>query len=161
VKCSPEEISETVWGINRSNSTKRVYEIDSFGATSFVKNSRTSFTIINNTLHFHNNPNKKIISFFNTLLIINTLVTELDTFGPFQLDLQLNQQIECKPDDWAIMAIGKAKERGISLRGYHHFIFVLPDSDYLHRTVRFLFLFCVSFFYILIIPTDTYSIRTQ
>lgn len=70
----------------------------------------------------------------------------MDTFGPFQLDLQLNQQIECKPDDWAVMAIGKAKERGISLRGYHNFIFVLPDSDYLHRTVCSLVFDFVSIF---------------
>lgn len=61
----------------------------------------------------------------------------MDVYGPYEFDLKLADEPECRPDYWADKAIKMARERdGVEFSRYEHHIFVLPSTPFLHLTVR-------------------------
>lgn len=60
----------------------------------------------------------------------------MDVYGPYEFDLKLADEPECRPDYWSDRAIQMARDRdGVEFSRYEHHIFVLPNSPHLHLTV--------------------------
>jgi hypothetical protein len=60
----------------------------------------------------------------------------MDVYGPYEFDLKLADEPECRPDYWSDRAIQMARDRdGVEFSRYEHHIFVLPNSPHLHLTL--------------------------